>query len=155
MSFQKPTYSTPQDAEAAFYDALQRADLEAFMAVWAEDEEIICILPGGPRLTGYASIRETWRRIFETGRRFSIEISQPVVLQGMLVTVHNLHEQITLKGPSAKSKSEAEAGVGAGQASPILATNIYIRGALGWRMLVHHASPTPPEAPDEIPKTLH
>jgi len=71
----------------------------------------------------------------------------------MLVTVHNLYEQITLKGPSANSKSEAETGVG--QASPILATNIYIRGALGWRLLVHHASPTPPEAANEISKTLH
>ncbi|MCX7168975.1 MAG: nuclear transport factor 2 family protein, partial [Proteobacteria bacterium] len=39
----KTIFPTPQDAEAAFYDALERADLEALMAVWAEDEEIVCI----------------------------------------------------------------------------------------------------------------
>lgn len=143
MPLKKPLFPTPQDAEAAFYEALQHADLEAFMAVWAEDEEIVCILPGGPRLAGYASIREAWRRIFETGRRFAVTVSQPIILQGMLVSVHNLHEQIRMKGHEA------------GQTSPVLATNVYIRGALGWRLLVHHASPTPPEPPSEISKTLH
>jgi ketosteroid isomerase-like protein len=143
MPLQKPIFSSPQDAEAAFYDALQRGDLEAFMSVWAEDEEIVCILPGGPRLAGYASVRETWRRIFETERRFSITISQPIILQGMLVSVHNLHEQINLKSREA------------GQTTPVLATNVYIRGALGWRLLVHHASSTLHESPGEISKTLH
>ena len=35
------------EVEAAFYDALHRADLEALMALWADDEEIVCIHPGG------------------------------------------------------------------------------------------------------------
>ncbi len=143
MTFQKLIFSTPQEAETAFYEALQHADLEALMAVWAEDEEIICILPGGPRLAGYASIREAWRSIFESGRRFSITLSQAVVIQGMLVSVHSLHEQITLKGGEL------------GQTAPVLTTNVYIRSALGWRMLVHHASLTPPESGSETSKTLH
>ena len=58
MPTHKPLYTTPQDAEAAFYDALERADLEAMMGVWAEDEEIVCVLPGGPRLAGYSAVRE-------------------------------------------------------------------------------------------------
>ena len=33
------------EVEAAFYDALHRADLEALMALWADDEEIVCIHP--------------------------------------------------------------------------------------------------------------
>ena len=32
-------FPTAQDAENAFYEALERCDLEAMMAVWAEDEE--------------------------------------------------------------------------------------------------------------------
>ena len=43
-------FPTPQDAESAFYEALERADLEQMMAVWSEDEEIVCVHPGGPRL---------------------------------------------------------------------------------------------------------
>ncbi|MET0266304.1 MAG: nuclear transport factor 2 family protein, partial [Duganella sp.] len=29
------------DVEAAFYDALNRADLDALMALWADDDEIV------------------------------------------------------------------------------------------------------------------
>ena len=139
----KTIFPTPQDAEAAFYDALERADLEALMAVWAEDEEIVCIQPGGPRMTGYASVREVWRRIFESGQRLVVTLSQPVILQGMLVTVHSLCEQISLRD------GEAD------QTAPLVATNVYVRGAHGWRLLVHHASPAPPDSVGDIPKTLH
>ena len=144
MTFQKPLFASPQDVEKAFYAAVQRADIEALMAVWAEDEEIVCVLPGGPRLAGYTNVREAWRRIFESNRRFSIAISQVmVVAQGMLVAVHNLHALVTIKG------SEP------GKAAPVLATNIYIRGANGWRMLVHHSSPTPPDTSSESSRMLH
>jgi ketosteroid isomerase-like protein len=144
MPLQKPIYTTPQDAEQAFYDAIRRADLEAFMNVWAEDEEVICILPNGPRLSGYINVREAWRRIFDSGRRFNMDITQPVVLPGMLVTIHNVHEHIALLGDEE------------GHTAVILATNIYIRSAAGWRILVHHASLTlSGEDASEITKTLH
>jgi hypothetical protein len=44
---------------------------------------------------------------------------------------------------------------------PILATNVYLRTAAGWRMIVHHASPAPAQAEAPAPsrkgppKTLH
>ena len=56
-------FPTAQDAENAFYEALERADLEAMMSVWAEDEEIVCVHPSGPRLTGQDPVRESWRKI--------------------------------------------------------------------------------------------
>ncbi len=143
MPLQKPIYTTPQDAENAFYEAICRADLEAFMNVWAEDEEILCILPSGPRIAGYANVYEAWRRIFDNGRRFTITVSNRVTLPGMLVTVHSVHESITMT--SGKE----------GQTAPILATNIFIRGAVGWRLLVHHASPTLVDSEDDVAKTLH
>src|SRR5260370_305974 len=48
----KSTFPTPQDAENAFYEALEAGELEAMMEVWAEDEEIVCVHPGGARLAG-------------------------------------------------------------------------------------------------------
>ena len=44
-------FPTAQDAETAFYEALERCDLEGMMAVWAEDEEIVCVHPAGGRVT--------------------------------------------------------------------------------------------------------
>lgn len=142
MSLHKPLFATPQDAEAAFYEALEHADLEAMMAVWAEDEEIVCVHPGGPRLSGYAEVREAWRRIFSGGQRLFVTLSHQIYLQSMLLSVHSLHEHFAL------SRED-------GLSAPVVATNVYVRGALGWRLLAHHASPAPAEMATDMKKTLH
>lgn len=148
MSIDRPFFATPQDAEAAFYDALERADLEAMMAVWSEDEDIVCIHPGGPRLCGYAAVRESWRMIFHGGSRLRVSVSGLHAMQGMLLTIHNLYEHLALVG-------EEEA------TQVVVASNVYQRGADGWRMVMHHAAPTAPEATTALdveadpPKTLH
>jgi uncharacterized protein (TIGR02246 family) len=142
-------FPTAQDAENAFYEALERADLEAMMAVWAEDEEIICVHPTGPRLSGPDQIRESWARIFSAGPRARVHITNQVAMSGMMLAVHSVHENFTLQG-----ERQADA-----RPLPVVATNVYLRTAAGWRMIVHHASPAPAEkpaaAPEPPPKTLH
>jgi ketosteroid isomerase-like protein len=142
-------FPTAQDAENAFYEALERCDLEAMMAVWAEDEEIICVHPTGPRLTGPDQIRESWARIFSGGPRARVHITNQVAISAMMLTVHSVHENFTLEG-----QRQADA-----RPLPVVATNVYLRTAAGWRMIVHHASPAPaenqPAAPEPPPKTLH
>jgi len=142
MERKKPFYATPQDVEAAFYDALERADLEVMISVWAEDEEIVCVHPAGPRLYGFGPVIESWRRIFSGGPNMKVALSSQVHMRSMMLSVHSVHENITVAGEK-------------GSRPPIVATNVYFRGALGWRMLVHHASPAPPEVVLDIPKILH
>ena len=136
-------FPTPQDAEAAFYEALEHADLEAMMAVWAEDEEIVCVHPTGPRLAGPAEVRASWERVF-TGGGARVEITRKVEMTGMMIAVHSVHENFSVPGEERP-------------AAPIIATNVYVRTAAGWRMVVHHASPAPgPAEPrGESPKILH
>ena len=64
----KTLFPTPQDAEAAFYDALTKRDLEAMMAVWADDDDVYCVHPNGARVTGVEQVRESWRQIFASGQ---------------------------------------------------------------------------------------
>ena len=138
-------FPTAQDAENAFYEALERADLEAMMAVWAEDEEIVCVHPAGMRLTGAEQVRESFRQMFASGANMRIHISQRVTASGMMVAVHSVHENIT---PAGETRPRP----------PIVATNVYLRSAAGWRMVVHHASPAPGPAADPPaagPKILH
>ena len=71
----KRVFATPQDAEAAFYDALERLDLDAMMEVWSEDDEIVCIHPGQPRLSGYDAVRAAWQRIFQGGQRLKVRLT--------------------------------------------------------------------------------
>lgn len=137
---QKPFFASPLDVENAFYEALEQGDLEGVMAVWAEDEEIVCIHPGGPRLVGYATVREAWRRLFEGGNRLQLRASRQSIIQNPFTAIHSLVEQLGHPDRSAPF---------------VVATNIYVRGALGWRLVVHHASSAPPEVVDPVPKTLH
>ena len=57
------------DIEAAFYDALQRGDIDRLMACWADEDDIFCIHPGGPRLLGATAIRATFEAMFADGRK--------------------------------------------------------------------------------------
>jgi uncharacterized protein (TIGR02246 family) len=140
-------FPTAQDAENAFYEALERGDLEAMMSVWAEDEDIICVHPTGPRLFGQDQVRESWAKIFAGGSGPRVHITHQVAVTGMMIAVHSLHENFTLEG-------EARTQV------PVVATNVYLRTAAGWRMIVHHASPGPAQPPaaearEAPPKFLH
>ena len=83
-------FPTAQDAENAFYEALERSDLEGMMAVWAEDEDIVCVHPGGPRLTGQDEVRESWARIFKGGGRTRVQITHQVAISAMMLAVHSV-----------------------------------------------------------------
>ena len=140
-------FPTAQDAENAFYEALERADLEAMMAVWSEDEEIVCVHPSGQRLAGQPQVREGWRQMFAGGPGMRVQIGQQVVVAGMMVAVHSVQESITVAGEQRPR-------------APMVATNVYLRTAAGWRMIVHHASPAQApavaaEAAPPEPKILH
>src|SRR3989304_5967080 len=73
-------FPTAQDAENAFYEALERCDLEAMMAVWSEDDDIVCVHPAGQRLAGQEQVREVWRQMFSSGPNMRVQIAQQVVI---------------------------------------------------------------------------
>ena len=91
-------FPTAQDAENAFYEALERCDLEGMMAVWAEDDDIVCVHPAGARLSGQDQVRESWARIFSAGARARVHITNQVAISGMMLAVHSVHENFTIEG---------------------------------------------------------
>ena len=137
--------SSPDDVEAQFYEALQNGDLARLMAVWADDDEIVCVHPGGPRVIGAAAISTTFEAIFANGG-IPVVPEQLHRLHTVSAAVHHLAERITVQG---------EQGT---QVAWVLATNVYLKTAQGWRMVAHHASPgSAQEAsiPAEPTGTLH
>ena len=97
MSANKPKtaalMATPQDIEAQFYEALQRGDIEALMAVWSDDEDIVCVHPGGPRIVGAAAIRATFDSIFANGP-ISVHPEKLRTVNTGHCAVHNLMERV-------------------------------------------------------------
>ncbi len=141
----KQIYSSAADAETAFYEALARSDLDAMMAVWSEDDEVVCIHPDGARLVGLAAVRESWRQLFAGGVRLIVRTSHQVASASMLLTVHSVIEHVAVEGDDRLHP-------------PMAATNVYARGAHGWRMVAHHASPLPELAsstPQGDPRVVH
>lgn len=129
MTRNRVIHSSPQDIEQAFYEALEAADLEALMDLWADDEQVVCIHPGGPRVEGYHDVRESWKEILSAGA-LQIRIVPLHRVEGVVMSVHNIIEQVVMSG-----------GRGEPQIIQVNATNVYRKGANGWRMVLHHASP--------------
>ncbi|RYF32696.1 MAG: DUF4440 domain-containing protein [Comamonadaceae bacterium] len=133
------------DIETAFYEALQRGDIEALMGCWADDDEVFCVHPGGPRLVGTAAIRAAFEQMFGNGAIHATPARVRKV-QALASAVHNVLERVdvlTAEGP---------------RHAFVLATNVYHNTPQGWRMVAHHASPgsaREPDAAGEAPQTLH
>jgi len=134
------------EIEAAFYEALQAGDIERLMACWADEEDIVCVHPGGPRLLGAQSIRDSFANMFANG---AIPAHPENVRKVETITsaMHNLVERISLEMPEGR------------QEAYVLATNVYMRTAQGWRMVAHHASPGNPQEilayVETLPTVLH
>lgn len=136
---------TADEVEAAFYEALQLGDVDALMACWADEDEVFCVHPGGPRLVGTAAIRGAFEQMFAKGAIHATPARVRKV-ESLASAVHNVLERIevlTAEGP---------------RHAFVLATNVYHKTAEGWRMVAHHASPGTVQAPDEAdekPQILH
>ena len=141
-----PSPSTPDEIEQQLYEALQRADIEALMAVWSDDDEIVCVHPGGPRLVGAAAIRASFEALFANGGAIDVRPEKVRRLQALNCAVHSVQERVnvpTEQGP---------------KAAWVMATNVYVKSSRGWALAAHHARPgSPREAHDaaEGGSTLH
>jgi len=130
--------ASPEDVEIQFYEALREGDLERLMALWSDDEEIVCVHPGGARIVGHAGVRAAFEAIFSNGH-IAVNPERVHRLHSMDSAVHSVLERIEV--------STAE-GLRSGW---IVATNVYHKTAQGWRLVAHHASPG---APDETAEAL-
>lgn len=134
-----------EDTETAFYEALQRADIEKLMACWADEDDIFCVHPGGPRLLGAGAIRAAFDAMFANGS-IQARAEKVHVVESMGASVHSVLERIevlTAEGP---------------RHAYVIATNVYQKTAQGWRMVAHHASPGTPREMLEVsdtPPVLH
>jgi ketosteroid isomerase-like protein len=127
-------FPTPSDCETAFYDAFERADLKMMMATWADDSNIVCIHPAGPRLAGASAIRESFVDIFSHGANAQLRVSELRKHEGQTLAIHSVYETFTMRDAT---------GTLTTQTQTILATNVMQLTPNGWRMIMHHASSAP------------
>ncbi len=139
------TGGSAHDTEALFYEALQSGDIEKLMACWADEDDILCVHPGGGRLLGPGAIRASFDAMFANGT-IQVQPEKIRVIESMGASVHSVLERIevlTEEGP---------------RHAYVIATNVYQKTVQGWRMVAHHASPGTPREMQELldgPQVLH
>jgi len=136
-----PIYTTPTDAALAFYQAFEAKDVDAMMTTWAEDEEIVCVHPGGTRLVGYDAVRTGWEQLFAGDARLAFRLDQVVMIETVGLAMQSAVEHVH----TADGRERGTA----------IVTNVFMRTPGGWRMVCHHASPAPPAAAAENKGALH
>lgn len=125
-------------ANRVFYEALEARDLKRMEGVWLQEESASCIHPGWHRLDGWVEIRRSWQNIFANSRPWTVSCQDVRVwIAGRFAWVSCV-EVITPFG----AKGEESA-------ARMQATNIFISGNGGWRMVHHHASASPSETEEE------
>lgn len=139
-----PPPDSSEALEAAFYDAVQQADLDRLMACWADEDDVFCVQPGGPRLIGPAAIRLAFETLFA---RASVRISAQRL---------RIHSSPGLAVHSVLERLELGTGEGVQQAWTV-ATNVYAHTMHGWRLVARHSSPADDDVAEisASPKTLH
>ena len=121
------TFISPLQAESAFYAAFRSDDHVGMMAVWANNEDLICVHPMGPRLDSRDIISASWQQILTGEPQRSFDIHLVTSWGDSDVSVHIVNEIISVPA------SEL-------QFTPVLATNVYKFTGTSWYMIAHHAS---------------
>jgi ketosteroid isomerase-like protein len=109
------------EANDAFYRAFARRDPRAMEALWARAAPVTCIHPGWDALRGRDEVVDSWRRILG---------GEPPDLRATAASAH-------VAGDAAWVLChERIPGGGA-----LVATNVFVREAGGWRLCHHQAGP--------------
>jgi len=131
-----------EQANTAFYRALESSLIERMDEVWAHEPWVRCVHPGWDMLTGWLQVRESWMMIFEGGQKMRASPSDvSVYLSGDFAWV-SCTENITIFNESSFDSAQA------------VATNLFIRRDGRWLMVHHHASPIPLIVPDNSSDTI-
>jgi ketosteroid isomerase-like protein len=126
-----------------FYSAFEKLDIKEMEKIWAKGAAIQCGHPGWRILRGWGPVMESWKRIFENTPAIQFMLSDvSIQINGTLAWV-TLYENLN-------SKVEGQP-----VSATILTTNIFEKGAEGWRMIHHHGSSVAQAAPQDKSTTVH
>jgi len=112
------------EANAAFYRAFAERDVDAMARLWAERAPVACVHPGWDALDGREEVLRSWRDILSSPGAPEIRCTRAaahVLGESAYVVCHEVL-------PSAR----------------LVATNVFVREAGGWRMVHHQATPIAP-----------
>ncbi|MGB5831141.1 MAG: nuclear transport factor 2 family protein [Thiohalocapsa sp.] len=128
-------FETPQQAEDAYYDALDERSEALMMRVWDDSPDIALLLPMQPFICG-GQVRNVIRDLLRSKVPLDIEVRHLHWVEIGDVAIHYVEERNNADGAPA-------------DAPPLFATNAFRRRGDGWVMILHQNAPPPP--PETMP----
>lgn len=119
-------FESPDECEAAFYEAFREGDREAMERIWSAGAEITCIHPARPPLAGRRAVMQSWEDILAATGGVEVRFDCQSRVRADRLAVH-----IGVETIGTQDKEPALVTV----------TNVYGLGELGWQMHAHHAGP--------------
>ncbi|MEU0133844.1 nuclear transport factor 2 family protein [Streptomyces sp. NPDC006296] len=135
-----------EQANTAFYEALERGDLDGLSGLWlpGEDLTVSCVHPGWPVLTGRGEVLRSYALIMANTEYIQFFLTDVGVAMTGNTALVTCTENILSGGPA----EEGDAlGPLVGQL--VVATNVFRRTPDGWKLWSHHGSPVLAETGEE------
>ena len=119
-----------QAANTALYTAFESGDVDLMEAVWdVEDPEaVVCVHPGWPMLRGRTAVLRSWSAVMANTDYIQFFLTDVQVA----VTDHTAVVTCT---------ENVLTSADVGDNASVVATNVFVLRADGWRLQVHHGSP--------------
>jgi len=114
------------EANASYYDAFERQDIDLMAQVWEHGERATCTHPGWPTLHGTDIILDSYAAIF----------GGPQSLQVILTNEH-----VMVEGNFAYVSVDENLVDQGGHAAATAALNVFVWDGERWNIVVHHGSP--------------
>jgi ketosteroid isomerase-like protein len=117
-------------ANTALYTAFETGDVDLMEAVWdvEEPEALVCVHPGWPMLRGRANVLRSWSAVMAGTDYIQFFLTDVQVAELGGTAIVTCTENVL---------TSADVGDNAA----VVATNVFVRRADGWRLVVHHGSP--------------
>jgi ketosteroid isomerase-like protein len=112
------------EANRAFYEAFEAADLDAMSDLWEHSDRTSCVHPGWTVLRGWGPISASWLALFQGPQRLQFILTDERVEVGSDVGWVTVDENI----------------IGDEAGATVAALNVFVREGDRWKMVAHHGS---------------
>lgn len=120
-------FSTIDEAETAFYSAIEQHDIEAMRSVWMGSDRAFYVDPAGNTAIGIDAVLETFAGAFATAPFVRFDLNQLSESEpGNSLAIRLTRENVTFVADERKTT--------------LLGANVFRRDASGWKIFSHQAT---------------
>ena len=120
-------------ANAELYAAFEEGDVDRMEAVWDDADDVRCIHPGWPMLTGRSRVLRSWSVIMANTGYIQF------FLTGVEATVYGDVAIVSCEENILTAVADPDGTLS--ESAKVVSTNVFRRWPDGWRLWVHHGSP--------------